>query len=123
MLCRRNNVDNKVRILAVVVSGVCCLVVATSLHTYHQTVLAKQFYECIASGHTAGLFKQPLDYQIQFRTAKTGIVFTVFPYLLYDKWLDCIFRKLLTIPFVVGLSAVTKQPAESAQTIFWTFPA
>ena len=51
------------------------------------------------------------------RAPQTGIILAVLTYLFHYKWLDGIFCKLPVVPFIVGLSAVTKQPAESAQAI------
>ena len=62
-------------------------------------------------------------YQVQLRAPQTGIILAVLTYLFHDKRLDGIFCKLPAVPFIVRLSAVTKQPAESAQAIPRAFHA
>ena len=72
---------------------------------------------------SATLTKQPFHNQVQLCTAKTGVFPSVFVDLFYNQRFDGVLGKLLFIMFIVGLSAVTKQPAKSAQTIFRAFLA
>ena len=90
---------------------------------YHQSVLAEKFYKGVAAGHAATLTKQPFHNQVQLCTAKAGVIPSVFVNLFHDQRFDGLLRKLLIVMFVVGLSAVTKQPAKSVQIIFRAFLA
>ena len=98
-------------------------VMAPAFEPYHQSVLAEKFYKSVAAGHTATLTKQPFHNQVQLCTAKAGVIPSVFVNLFHNQRFDGVLRKLLIVMFVVGLSAVTKQPAKSAQTIFRAFLA
>lgn len=119
----RENIRNEIGILAVVMTGVCRFIVPASLQPDHKAVFAEQLYERVTPGHIIFLVKQPLHYQIQLRTSQTGIGLAVFAHFLHDEWLYGVGGELMIVPFVIGLPAVTKQPAESAQSIFRTFPA
>lgn len=102
----------QVGIFAIVVVGVRRPVVPPSLQTYHETVAAEKFDEGISAWHAACLLGQLLDYQVQFGASQAGIVLPVFLDLLHDKRLYRVVREVRVIPFVVWLSAVTKQPAQ-----------
>ena len=88
---------------------------------YHQPVLAEKFYKGVAAGHAATLTKQSFHNQVQLCAAKAGVVPSVFIDLFHDQRFDGVLRKLLIVMFIVGLPAVTKQPAKSAQAIFRAF--
>ena len=94
--------------------GIRCPIPLSSLYLHHKAVLAEQFDKGIAPGHTTCLLEHILYYKIQFGTAQTGIVTAVILCLFYYKRLNGIFGKVVHISFVIGLSAVTKQSAESA---------
>ena len=98
-------------------------VMTPAFEPYHQSVLAEKLYKGVAAGHAATLTKQPSNNQVQLCTAKARVVPSVFVDLFHDQRFDGVLRKLLIIMFVVGLSAVTKQPAKSAQAIFRAFLA
>jgi len=104
-------------------TGICRFIVPASLLPDHRAVFAEQLYERITPGHIVILLKQPLRYQIQLRASQNGIGLAVFTHFLHNKWLYGVGRELLIVPFVIGLSAVTKQSAESPQPISRTFPA
>lgn len=82
---------------------------------HHQTVLAQYLDERIPARHAFVLLEQLLHYQIQLGTPQTRIVPAVGLGLLYDERFDRILGKVIVIPLVVRLPAVTKQPAEGAQ--------
>ena len=119
----RDYVCYQVRILAIVMPGVGRPVMTPAFEPYHQSVLAEKFYKGVAAGHAATLTKQPFHNQVQLCTAKAGVIPSVFVDLFYNQRFDGVLGKLPVIMFIVGLSATTKQPAKSAQTIFRAFLA
>ena len=110
-----NDIRDEVRILPVVVVGVCRAIVSATTHMHHQSVLAKYLDERIPARHAFVLLEQLLHYQVQFGASQTWIVLAVGLGLLNDERLNRIFGKVIVIPLVVRLPAVTKQSAEGAQ--------
>ena len=88
------------------------------LYLHHKAVLAEQLDKGIASGHTTSLLEHILYYQIQFGAAQTRVVTAIILCLFYNKRFNGILGKVVHISFVIGLSAITKQPAESAEGVF-----
>lgn len=111
----RNDIRDEVRIFPVVVVGVCRAIVPAAAQMHHQAVLAQYLDERIPARHAFVLLEQLLHYQIQLGAPQTWIVLAVGLGLLYDKRLDCVLGKVIVVPLVVRLPAVTKQPAEGAQ--------
>ena len=114
----RNDIRDEVRILPVVVVGVRRAIVSATAQMHHQTMLAQYLDERIPARHASVLLEQLLHYQIQLRTSQTWIVLAVGPGLLNDERLNRILGKVIVIPLVVRLPAVTKQSAEGAQRRF-----
>ena len=114
----RNDIRDEVRILPVVVVGVRRAIVPAATQMYHKAVLAQYLDERIPARHTFVLLEQLLHYQIQLGASQTGIVLAVRLGLLNDERLNRIFGKVIVIPLVVRLPAVTKQSAEGAQRCF-----
>lgn len=98
-------------------------VVSPTLKADHKTVIAEQFDEGITTRHLAGVFKNTLHKKVQFGAAKTGIVPAVFAYLFNYQGLNGILSVFLIIPLVIGLSAITKQPAKGPETMLGTLLA
>ena len=91
-------------------------VVFPTSQMYHETVLAKYLDENIASWHAACFFEQLLDDQVQFGASKTRIILPVVLGFLDYEGFYRVLGKVVVIPFIVRLPAITKQPAKSAQT-------
>lgn len=120
----RDYINYQVGILAVMVAGICCFVVTPTFEPDHQSVLAEKFYESIAAGYNIPtLVKQTFHYQIQLCATETGISLAVFAHFFNNQRFNSIFSKFLIVIFIIGLSAITKQPAKSAQPIFRAFLA
>ena len=103
----------EVGILAVVVLGVCCLVVSAAFDAYHEPMLAEHLCECVAARETACIVEHLLQDGMQLRSTQSGVGFAIFTGLLHDDWLYRILGKTIFVrTFVIGLSAVTKQPAK-----------
>ena len=98
---------------------VCCPVSPSPFYLHHQPVGPQQFDKGIKPGHASCLIKQLLDDQIQFGASKSGIVPAVVPGLLDYQRFKCVFGKgPVILAVVIGLSAVTKQLADSLQRSF-----
>ncbi len=79
-------------------------------------MLAEHLCECVAARETACIVEHLLQDGMQLRSTQSGVGFAIFTGLLYDDWLYRILGKTIFVrTFVIGLSAVTKQPAKSAQ--------
>ncbi len=74
---------------------------SATLYLDHETIFAQQFNKGITSGHASCLFKQLLDNDIKFRTAKSGIVLAIFLSLLHNQRLDGILGKFGVILMVI----------------------
>ena len=99
-------------------------VVTPTFKSDHQSVLAKKFYESITARHnTSTIVKQTFHYQIQLCATETGIILAVFAHFFNNQRFNSILRELLIVIFIIGLPAITKQPAKSAQPIFRAFLA
>ena len=100
----------------VVMMRVRCLVTPPASQLHHQPVPPQDLDECVPSGHTARRLEQVFDDAIQFIPAKAGVIFPVrFRLLYYQRLYRILCERLLVIPLVIGLSAVTKQFTESLQ--------
>ena len=112
----RDDVLDEVRVLAVAVLGIGCLVMTAAFHTHHETMPAQHVREGVTAGEAACLLEQLLHDGMQLGGAQAGVGLPVLARLLHDDGLYRVLSKTIPVhTLVVGLSAVTKQPAKSAQ--------
>ena len=104
---------DQVGVAAVVVVGVGGDVMAPYLYPHHQSVPAQHLDEGVTSRKAACLVELPLQHHPQFHATKSRVVPAVVPCPLHQYGFQCRMPELvITIPLVVRLSAVTKQPAQ-----------
>ena len=111
-----DDVLDEVRILAVAVLGIGRPVVPAALHTHHESVPAQHLREGVTAGEASRVVEQFLQDGVQLGGTQAGVGLAVFTRLLHDDGLNRVPGKAVLVhTLVVGLSAVTKQPAKSAQ--------
>ena len=86
----------------------------------HQTILSEYLDERIAPRHATGFLEQSADNDIEFYAAEARIILPVVPGLLHDERLYRILREIVLFVLVIGLPAITKQPAENLQGCPWS---
>ena len=111
-----NDVLDKVRVLAVAVLGIGCLVMPAAFHPHHETMPAQHVREGVTAGKAARVVEQFLQDGVQLGGTQAGIGLAVFTRLFHDDGFNGVLGKTVPVhTLVVGLPAVTKQPAKSAQ--------